>query len=273
MPARVVSLLALLGTLAVLGAIAHIPAQAQRAPWPSEYFNAKPRANTAGKFDYYTLVMSWSPTHCIAAEGDNDEMQCERRDGLRYGFVLHGLWPQYEQGYPERCRTAWRPFVPEDVIASVRDIMPSRNLVIHEYKLHGTCSGLQPAQYFGLARRFFAHVRIPERYQNPFESQYVSARELEGDLLRANPELKPDMLTVSCGGPGNRLIDVRVCLTKDGRPRACGKNETERQLCRADQVLLPPVRSTKRLDTGTHPQPKEDRPLPHPRLIESPRSL
>jgi len=270
MRACVGSMFALFGTLAVLAAVALIPARAQQAPWPSEYFNPKPRENTAGAFDYYTLVMSWSPTHCSASEGDNDAMQCERRDGLRYGFVLHGLWPQFEQGYPERCRTAWRPFVPEDVIASVRDVMPSRNLVIHEYKLHGTCSGLQPAQYFALARRLFASIRIPDRYQNPFESQYVSARELEGDLLKANPGLTPDMLTVSCGGPGNRLIDVRVCLTRDGHPRACGRNETERQLCRADQVLLPPVRSTKRLDTGINPQPKEDRPLPRPRLIESP---
>lgn len=273
MRARVVSMLALLGTLIVLGAVAFIPASAQRAPWPSEYFNPKPRANTAGEFDYYTLVLSWSPTHCIAGAGDDDEMQCERRDGLRYGFVVHGLWPQYEQGYPERCRTAWRPFVPEDIIASVRDIMPSRNLVIHEYRLHGTCSGLPPAQYFALARRLFVSIRIPERYQNPFEPQYVSARELEDDLMRANPGLKSDMLTVSCGSPGNRLIDVRVCLTKDGRPRACGSNETKRQHCRADQVLLPPVRSTKRLDTGVNPQPKEEKPLPRPRLIESPRSL
>jgi len=256
--------------IAVLCAAALAYAQEQRAPWPSEYFNPKTRGNMAGDFDYYTLVLSWSPTHCIASESDHDEMQCERHDGQRYGFIVHGLWPQFEQGYPERCRTQFRPFVPEDIIAGVRDIMPSRNLVIHEYKLHGTCSGLQPAQFFALVRRAFTNIRIPDRYQNPFESQYVSARELEGDLLRANPQLKPDMLAVSCGGPGNRLIDVRVCLTKQGAPRPCGKNENQQRLCHADQVLLPPVRSTKRLDTGLNPQVKEEKPLPHPRLIESP---
>ena len=67
-------------------------------------FNAKPQQNVAGKFDYYTLVMSWSPTHCANAEVGRDEQQCARFDGLRYGFVLHGLWPQYEKGYPEACR-------------------------------------------------------------------------------------------------------------------------------------------------------------------------
>lgn len=256
--------------IAMLCAAAGAYAQEQHAPWPSEYFNPKQRANSAGDFDYYALVLSWSPTHCIASEGDNDAMQCERRDGLRYGFIVHGLWPQYEQGYPERCRTAFRPFVPEDVIASVSDIMPSRSLVIHEYKMHGTCSGLQPAQYFGLARRAFAGIRIPDRYQNPFDSQYVSPRELEADLLRANPQLRPNMLAVSCGGPGNRLIDIRVCLTKNGGPRPCGKNENQQQLCHAEQVLLPPVRSTRRPGTGLKQEEKEDRPLPRPRLIESP---
>jgi ribonuclease T2 len=98
----------------------------------------------------------------------------------------------------------------------------------------------------------------------------VSARELEGDLLRANPQLRPEMIAVSCGGPGNRLIDVRICLTKNGGPRPCGKNENQMRLCRADQVLLPPVRSTKRLDTGLNPKAKDDKPLPEPRLIESP---
>jgi ribonuclease T2 len=256
--------------IAVLCAAALALAQEQRGPWPSDYFNPKPPANSAGDFDYYTLVLSWSPTHCIASESDRDEMQCERHDGQRYGFVVHGLWPQFEKGYPERCHTAWRPFVPEDIIASMRDIMPSRNLVIHEYKAHGTCSGLQPAPYFALARRAFAAIRIPDRYQNPFESQYVSAHELEGDLLRANPQLRPEMVAVSCGGPGNRLIDVRICLTKNGGPRPCGKNENQMRLCRADQVLLPPVRSTKRLDTGLNPKAKDDKPLPKPRLIESP---
>jgi ribonuclease T2 len=152
------------------------------------------------------------------------------------------------------------------------DIMPSKGLVIHEYKMHGTCTGLQPAPYFALARRAFSSIRIPERYQNPFESLYVSPHELEVDLLRVNPQLRPEMLVVSCGGPGNRLIDIRVCLTKNGGPRPCGKNENQQRLCHADQVLLPPVRSTKRLDTGLKPEAKEDKPLPRPRLIESPSS-
>ena len=98
--------------------------------------------NVAGQFDYYALALSWSPTHCSTPEGENDTLQCSRRDGRRYAFVLHGLWPQYEHGYPESCRIEQRPFVPQPVIDNVLDIMPSKGLVIHQYRKHGTCSGL-----------------------------------------------------------------------------------------------------------------------------------
>jgi len=243
------------------------------APWPSDYFNPKPRPNAAGQFDYYALVMSWSPTHCVTAEEGRDEEQCARTDGLRYGFVLHGLWPQYESGYPEACPIGRKPFVPNDVISRMLDIMPSRGLVIHEYKLHGTCSGLDPQKYYDLSRRLFRSVRIPERFQNPFETQFMSPRDIEIEFLRANPWLRPDMIAVGCSGPGNRLRDVRICLGRDGRGRACGGNEDQRKLCRADQLHVPPVRSTRRDDimsTKAPLAPQRDRGLPRPRVLESP---
>jgi ribonuclease T2 len=262
--------------LAALAVGAQLPAQAQkRAPWPSEYSNPPKRTSVAGQFDYYMLVLSWSPTHCseVEAEIESDRVdaQCAGLKGRRYGFILHGLWPQYEKGYPERCPTAWRPFVPEPVIASLGDVMPSRGLVIHEYRTHGTCSGLLPAPYFALARRFFNRIRIPERHRNPFERQFLSPREVMGDFLQANPGLKPGMIAITCGGPGNRLREVRICMTKDGRPRPCG-NANARQICRAGRMQVPPVRSTWRGD-GDASSGSFKGPLPGPRIIESPRQF
>jgi ribonuclease T2 len=244
----------------------------RRTPWPSEVFNPKPRERTAGKFDYYAMVMSWSPTHCVTAEEGRDDEQCARIDGLRYGFVLHGLWPQYQKGYPEACPIGKRPFVPNDVIQRMLDIMPSRGLVIHEYKLHGTCSGLDPGAYYDLSRRLFRSVRIPERFQNPFETQYLSPRDVEVEFMRANPWLRPDMIAITCGGRENRLRDVRICLTPEGRGRACGDNEDQRKLCRTDQLYIPPVRSTRREDATSSPpiQPQRDRGLPRPHVVETP---
>ena len=263
----------LLALLALAGIATTYAQERSQAPWPSEVFNAKPQQHVAGKFDYYTLVMSWSPTHCSNAEVGRDEQQCSRFDGLRYGFVLHGLWPQYERGYPEACRTARKPFVPQPVINSMLDIMPSGGLVIHEYKLHGTCSGLEPADYYGLARRLFSRVRIPDRFNNPFETQFMAPQEVESEFLHANPWMRPEMIVIGCSGPGNRLRDVRVCLSRDGQGRACGDNENPRKLCRANQMHVPPVRSTRRegVSKKENPlQPKRDRGLPRPRVLEAP---
>jgi ribonuclease T2 len=203
------------------------------------------RRNVPGQFDYYALVLSWSPSYC-SDEGRDDDTQCNRRDGRRYSFVLHGLWPQYNSGYPSNCRLPRRPFVPDPVINSMLDIMPSRGLVIHEYRAHGTCSGLDPVRYFAMAHRLFDGINIPKRFRNPFESQIVSAADVRRAFLEANPELRPDMITVVCGGAGGMLKEVRLCLSKDGSPRSCGQNETRRNLCRANQVFIPPARSTAR---------------------------
>jgi ribonuclease T2 len=254
--------------IAALAMPALVFAQSDRGRWHNEHYRSD-RPNVAGEFDYYTLVMSWSPTHCLNAERGRDDTQCLRTDGVRYGFMLHGLWPQYERGYPERCRIRGRPFVPEPVIAQMLDIMPSKGLIIHEYRQHGTCSGLSPAQYYTLARLLFNRVHIPKRFQNPTDMQFVPPGELLAEFLQANPGLKPDMVAINCGGGGNRLRDVRICMTKSGRPRPCGPNENRRALCQAREMIVPPVRS-RDVERGS---PRALQDLPKPRVIEGPGAL
>lgn len=198
--------------------------------------------NAAGNFDYYSLVLSWSPTHCASPEGEGDDTQCARRDGRRYAFILHGLWPQYERGYPEDCPTRVRPYVPQSVIDGMFDIMPSKRLIIHEYRKHGTCSGLSPEGYFQTARRLYGSLKLPERFRNPNEPQYLDPREVIREFVSANPQLKPDMLAVGCGGPGSRFREVRICFTKTGELRSCGRNEEQGGLCRSSRMYVPPVR-------------------------------
>jgi ribonuclease T2 len=243
--------LSLVGTIALLVVVAAIGFLQQRGNgvWRDDGpKGGDTSANSAGQFDYYALVMSWSPTHCSTPEGEDDAQQCSRRDGRRYAFVLHGLWPQYERGYPESCRTRVRPFVPQPVIDDMLDVMPSKGLIIHQYRKHGTCSGLDPDDYFKLARRLFQSIRIPDRFANPLEAQSLSSEQLVADLVTSNPQLKPDMVAVACGGPGNRLKELRICFTREGKLRSCGANEDERKLCRSDKFSVPPVRSTKRPD-------------------------
>lgn len=231
---------------AVLAVLLASPAAAQRAApgVPA----AEPKAGT---FDYYTLVLSWSPTYCAALRGPDPDPQCrEGRAGRPYAFVLHGLWPQYERGFPEHCRTTDRPFVPRPVIDGMLDIMPSPRLVIHEYRRHGTCSGLDPTAYYALSRRLFEKISVPGRFRAPAAPFFVSPHELADEFVRANPGLKFDMLGIECRGSGNRLREVRICFSREGAFRTCGTNELQRKLCPANRMYVPPVRGG-----GSQPRP------------------
>jgi ribonuclease T2 len=191
-----------------------------------------------GQFDYYALALSWSPTYCESRgpRGDGGP-QC---NGPRpFAFVLHGLWPQYTRGWPQNCQTGERPWVPQETIDEMIDIMPSKRLIIHEYQKHGTCSGLSPDAYFDTARKLYSTIKIPERYQRLEQPLTVSPGEVVKDFTAANPELKPEMIAVSCD---RRLKELRICFGRDLKPQACGGNETARKLCTNDNMVLPPVR-------------------------------
>ena len=236
----------LAGALAAL-AVAASAAFAQIGPGPGGKapFSVQPSPrNEAGRFDYYTLVLSWSPTYCASQQRGGNDLQCNPRNGRGYAFVTHGLWPQHERGWPENCPTRERPFVPQKIIDRMLDIMPAPNLVIHEYRKHGTCSGLSPEAYFDLTRKLYGKIRIPPRYERPNAPLVVPPEEIVRDFVGLNPAMKADGLAVTCNGPGNRLREVRVCFTREGEFRSCGRNEDARRLCGAPKVFLPPVRES-----------------------------
>ena len=192
-----------------------------------------------GVFDYYVLALSWSPTWCETQGRGRETLQCS---GTRpYAFVLHGLWPQFTKGWPETCDIGKKPWVPRKTIDSMLDIMPARGLVIHQYKKHGTCSGLSPQAYFALSRRLFERITIPVRYRGPDKHLLVAPREIESDFLKANPGLLPEMISIACGKQ-RRLREVRICFKREGALAPCGANEDQTKLCRLDKVVLPPVR-------------------------------
>jgi|SoiMethySBSTD1v2_1073268.scaffolds.fasta_scaffold02370_13 ribonuclease T2 len=200
------------------------------------------REHEPGVFDYYLLALSWSPTFCADVGDQRRDPQCSPR-GRPYAFVLHGLWPQYERGWPQDCNSPDRGYVPRPVASRMLDIMPSERLVFHEYRKHGTCSGLGVDGYFDLARRLHDKVRIPPRFVDLTDSRTtVSPGALMQDFMAANPGLEPDMIAVQCGGAGNRLKEVRICFDKGGNFRACGRNENQARLCRAERMYVPPVR-------------------------------
>jgi ribonuclease T2 len=193
-------------------------------------------AAPTGDFDYYVLALSWSPTYCLEeADPRRDRAQC--LSSRPFAFVLHGLWPQHERGYPERCETS-EPRVPDDVIDTMMDIMPSRGLAGHQWRKHGSCTGLSHAEYFAASRAAYAAVKIPSEFKSV--SQYVSTTpaKIEQAFLAANPGLGRDGVTVTCSR--KHLREVRVCLTKDLKFRNCGADA--RRDCDRGQVVMPPAR-------------------------------
>ncbi|MEZ5827506.1 MAG: ribonuclease T [Hyphomicrobiales bacterium] len=189
--------------------------------------------DTPGEFDYYVLVLGWSPTYCIIDGHDRRDKQCV----AGHDFVLHGLWPQYDKGWPLDCYVGKRPWIPREVLDGMHDIMPSTGLIIHEYSTHGTCSGLSPAQYYDAARKLYDRISMPSGFDDPAIPRHLSPEEIESEFLAVNDWLEPNMIAVTCRGPN--LLDIRVCFDRDLRPRRCGANEDQARLCRAREVAVP----------------------------------
>lgn len=176
-----------------------------------------------GIFDYYVLSLSWSPAYCARGERAPDSEQCTT--GKRHGWVVHGLWPQYaEGGYPRSC-AAGRT-VPKAVVDDMIGLMPDVGLILHEWKTHGTCSGLSASDYFAKVRAAHARVKIPAALAAPKDGLSVPADQVEAQFADANPGLKPDMIAVVC--QRREVSEVRLCLDKDLSLRACGKKVADR---------------------------------------------
>lgn len=192
----------------------------------------------AGRFDYYVLSLSWSPSYCADA-GDRDPAQCGR--DRRFSFVVHGLWPQYERGWPSDCASTQARYVPAGLRQSMLDIMPSPRLVDHEWETHGKCSGLTPQDYFGLTRRVRQKVIVPTQFSALDRTLMTTGADVERAFVAANPGLKANMIAVQCDRA--RLKEVRVCVTKTGAFRSCGADVRDR--CGTERVAMPPVRPAR----------------------------
>jgi ribonuclease T2 len=195
------------------------------------------RQDRPGQFDFYVLSLSWSPSFCAAAaerNGRGGGMQCGARP---YSFVVHGLWPQYEKGFPEYCQVP-APRLDHRIVSSMLDLMPAPHLIFNEWDKHGSCSGLSAGAYFETVRKARAVVKIPPEYVDLQEPLTVTPGAVADAFIKANPDLAPDDLAVECDR--KRLTEVRVCLSKELQFRECP--EVAKRSCRIEQVVMPPLR-------------------------------
>ena len=201
-------------------------------------FAQEHRQAEPGRFDFYVLALSWSPSYCEATENHAPNRARDRQCGGRpFSFVVHGLWPQYERGLPSYCQVP-APRLDRRIVGEMLDLMPSPSLIFHEWDRHGTCSGLSPHAYFETVRKARAAVKIPSDYLALSSPISVTPYEVATAFVKANPGLSRAAVAVSCDG--RRLTEVRVCLDKDFSFHDCG--ETSRRACRADRIAMPAVR-------------------------------
>jgi ribonuclease T2 len=141
-----------------------------------------------------------------------------------------------------RSATARADTDSDAVVAGVSDIMPARGLVYHEWSAHGTCSGLDPADFFALVRRAYARIALPALLSGAGPEIERSPGAIAAEFLRANPKLSAPSIVVTCTGQDvPRLREVHICLDKGLEPRACSE-DAARGACRAATLIVPPIR-------------------------------
>jgi ribonuclease T2 len=196
---------------------------------------ARAEGERAGDFDYYVLSLSWSAAWCALEGDERDDPQCDAGRGLT--FILHGLWPQYEDGWPAFCRTVERD-PSRGQTAAMADIMGGSGLAFYQWKKHGRCSGLSAEGYFRTAREAFGRVVIPDLFAQVDRPLTLPASVIEEAFLDANPGLMRDQITITC--KDGLIQEARVCLTPDLGFRRCGKDV--RRDCSLTDAVLEPVR-------------------------------
>lgn len=186
-------------------------------------------------FDFYVLALSWSPGYC-RSEGDRaNQQQCDRADP--FGFVVHGLWPQFDDGYPEFCGSNEGSSVPREIQAEMFDIMPSRGLINHQWKKHGTCTGLPLDVYFDATRVAFEEITIPDAFLDRSNTTSIDPDDVETAFRDADPELAADEIAVTCDR--RFLRDVRICMSKT-LDEFVSCPQVDRRSCRRETVVVPP---------------------------------
>lgn len=208
------------GAFFAAAALTAIPASAQHPAPP-------------GRFDYYLLALSWSPSFCQDHRHDpSARAECDRHRG----FVAHGLWPQFaDDSWPEYCRAV--PPLSRALIDRSLAIMPNAALVEHEWERHGSCMTMSAEDYISAIERAFAEITVPPAFARPRRPLDLPAADVAGRFAAANPGLAANMLAVECKPGSDEVQEIRICLDTALHFRACGPRTVTS--CKAGEARFP----------------------------------
>lgn len=193
---------------------------------------ARADGERAGDFDYYVMALSWSPTWCALEGEERGSPQCDQD----FGWVLHGLWPQYEDGWPSYCTTRERNPSRADT-SDQSDIFGSSGSAWHQWNKHGRCSGLSSSDYYALSREAYARIERPALLRQLDRPVRLPASVIEEAFLESNANLSADQITITC--KAGRIQEARICLTRDLELRNCGRDVLRD--CSMTEALFDPI--------------------------------
>ncbi len=196
---------------------------------------ARAEGEPAGEFDYYVLALSWSPTWCALTGDERGSPQCD--SDADFGWVLHGLWPQYDTGWPSFCRTTERNPSRSETAAEA-DLFGTGGNAWHQWNKHGRCSGLSSRDYYRIAREAYDRIERPAVFRQIKTPIRLPASVVEDAFLEDNKGLEADQITVTC--KRGHLQEARICMTRDLEFRRCGPDVIRD--CRMQDALMAPIR-------------------------------
>jgi len=183
--------------------------------------NSRPTENVANSSSSL-LVVTWGPSLCTV-KPSNAGCRSGHVGRLGPSFVLHGLWPQpsteqyceVPKGTPDRDRKPVQ--LPPDLQASLKAMMSdSAVMTTHEWYAHGTCSGVTPPEYFGVAAALADQAgRVLDPMFKQSAGQQISAREVRKVVdaqLGAGAGKRVGLNCRDASGAGSIVYEVRFSL-------------------------------------------------------------
>ena len=164
----------------------------------------------------YTLALSWAPEFCRFRETQRRHARQCSGDSGRFGFTVHGLWPESGRSWPQWC--GGQDLKPREARPNLC-ISPNAALIARQWEKHGTCMTRQPATYLKVTRILYNGLRWPDFVRISREDD-LTAGTVRTRLADANPGWMPEAIGVHLDRKG-WLEEIRLCYDRRFMPKRC----------------------------------------------------